>query len=354
VVATSPCRWLVSTSQRITLFLSAVLLPPGASIVVYDGGSAYVGGDPGAGVGDGDRVDANGVAPPRRPVLLELNASALYVQPVVSTGTQLLVEILLGPDAGREGVSFDATYHSGRCEGEVVLPATSGVITDGSDTAATQSSHTGLNCSWLIQPTVDDTTNVSGLVLIFDRLHTRTWYSERYPSRAWTYIDIRVTSIDEAGVETQLFFRDSSTTFVPRYIEARGRAFRVSYRSRDGEYSTTSTGFEARYYALYEGSGCPDTALPLTESSGRFGEPQGYPHEVSATSPCRWLISTSQQITLFLSAVRLPAGASIVVYDGGSAYVGGDPGAGVGDTQSPDETGVTLPPTPSETVPHET
>ena len=77
-------------------------------------------------------------------------------------------------------------------------------------------------------------------------------------------------SIDEDGIETRRFFRQSESRFVPRYIEARGRAFRVRYTSTDGSRVIVNSGFALRYYALYEGSGCPDTALPLTENWGNF------------------------------------------------------------------------------------
>ena len=328
----SECRWLFTPPQRITLYLSNLRLPEGAQLYAFDGTSAYTGAEAGTLMGAAP-TDGDGNPLPRSPLLAILNTTSLYVPPIEASAAALFLELVLPDEGQRDMASFDATYHSGRCQGTVNIPTLHGVVSDGSEVGKTQGGD--FACSWVFHPEPPPDKSVSGMIIVFDRLQTVDYFSSD--------IIVYVYEIDADGKETLVFSRGSSDSNRPDYIEASGKKVRITLTGTSRSGVRATSGFSARYYTLYTGVACPDYALPLVSAHGTLSS-LGVT-TLSAKQSCRWLFSTPQNVNLYLSNVRLPVGATLTVYSGDSAYVGGQVGGGI-DSPKTNSFGDRLPPAP--------
>ena len=147
-------------------------MPLGAKLVVFDGPSAYIGGDVGDGI-DGRSTEYGTTPLARTPVLAVINESAAYAPPLLSSGKSLLVSLVLPTNTASKDIAFTADYRSRTCSGEVVLPEGTGTVTDGSD-AGQKTTGQG-TCSWRIKPNANrGRTTVDKIVLIIDRLQVNS------------------------------------------------------------------------------------------------------------------------------------------------------------------------------------
>ena len=233
-----------------TLALADVWLPAGAELVVYDGRAAYVGAPEGSGVAAGDNGGQRALAP----VLLRANSSTGPVHYLRATGKGMLIELTQSSSSNDGGGGaqgrFAATYHAGDCRGTVRLPYLVGAFTDGSDAAARINNDN--DCGWLLAPVAPAGRNITGIVLVLDRLELE---ATSYTDNRDTYFE--VFEHDEAGGRgTRVAYYHGDGYYTEDYLVVPGAQALVTLTGSGRDYDTT--GFAARYYALYDGVACPD------------------------------------------------------------------------------------------------
>ena len=195
---------------------------------------------------------------------------------------------------------------AGHCEGQVVLSDAAGSFTDGSSAASNIVAD--CDCKFLIKPAAPAGKRVTGIVVILDRVST--YYSYK-TSNVYYQVDLTLYA-GNATSSPAVWSRRGSSTELPNHFEVMGDSALINFRAMNGG---RTTGFEARYYSLYEEVTCPQS-MPLRESWGEFGELRSHGHGIDLSTPCSWVITAGQAVTLYLTDMRLPAGSSLTVYEG--------------------------------------
>lgn len=264
------CAWLIQPqgATSITLDFYTFSLAVGDTVFVYDGSNANA------------------------PLLKAIYGDSLPASIASSSGT-LFVEFLSDNAINHEG--WSASYKSEFCQGNVVLTADAGQISDGSGNFLYNNN---TNCSWLISPV-----NPDPIYLFFDNFHTETGFD---------YLKI-YDGADANGVLLGSFDGQN----LPSSIVAQSGQMYIQFTSDGG---VVDEGWDAHYIV------CAPLALPISSNGNNF---------CSGDSILLKANILADSLTWQFNGQTFSNDSSVWISDGGSyRYIAKRQGCGVDTSQA--------------------
>ena len=113
-----------------------------------------------------------------------------------------------------------------------------------------------------------------------------------------------------------LYSQSLSRSILPPSIVGHNANMLVTWTTSSDNGGST-TGFAAQYITEYEGIQCGSAPIVLQSPWGSFSDLNGRGNYIlPRNGTCRWLIATTQRITLYFKNISLVSGDVLVVYDG--------------------------------------